>query len=171
MIVAVGCDHGGFELKRRVIEETEGRGHLVLDVGAFAFDPQDDYPAFARLVGAAIADARAERGILVCGSGVGVSVAASKVIGVRAALCHDTYSARQGVERGAGAPLTRQKSARLAGCCRGDLGPLDDDDVDPAATKEVGRARADYASAADHNPHVLPNGFQPSTSRSFSHSP
>jgi hypothetical protein len=72
-------------------------------------------------------------------------------------------SARQGIERRAGAPVKRQKSARLAGCCRGDLGPLDDDDVDPEATKEVGRAHADYASAADHNPHVFAQWFQLST--------
>jgi len=81
-------------------------------------------------------------------------------------------SARQRIERGAGAPIKRQKSACLAGCCRGYLGPLDDDDVDPAATKEVGRARADYASAADHNPHVFAQWVSAKyTSRSFSHSP
>jgi ribose 5-phosphate isomerase B len=97
MIVAVGCDHAGFPLKERVVAEIERAGHTVLDCGAFDASPSD-YPDFARAVGERIVRREAERGILVCGSGVGASVAANKVPGVRAALCHDTFSARQGVE-------------------------------------------------------------------------
>lgn len=101
MNVSLGCDHGGFPLKaaiKRVIEEA---GHVVLDVGAFEMAPEDDYPVFARRVSEAVIDKRAERGILLCGSGVGVSIAANKFAGIRAALCHDTYSAHQGVEHDA----------------------------------------------------------------------
>lgn len=97
MIVAVGCDHAGFPLKGRVVSELEEAGHQVLDCGGYDSTPSD-YPDFARAVATAVIDGRAERGILVCGSGVGASVAANKVIGARAALCHDTFSARQGVE-------------------------------------------------------------------------
>jgi len=98
MLVAIGCDHAGFELKPRIIREVEGLGHQVLDCGAMTVDPVDDYPDFAKAVGLAVASKRAARGILFCGSGVGVSVAANKLAGVRACLCHDTYSAHQGVE-------------------------------------------------------------------------
>ena len=97
MIVAVGCDHAGFPLKARVVQEIEAAGQSVLDCGSFDASPSD-YPDFARKVGEAILAKSAERGILVCGSGVGASVAASKMPGIRAALCHDTFSARQGVE-------------------------------------------------------------------------
>ena len=97
MIVAVGCDHAGFPLKGRVVNELEAAGHRVLDCGAFDTTPSD-YPDFARAVAVAVVEGNAERGVLVCGSGVGASVAANKVIGARAALCHDTFSARQGVE-------------------------------------------------------------------------
>jgi ribose 5-phosphate isomerase B len=98
VIVALGCDHAGFPLKGRVAREIEGAGHTVLDCGAFAENPDDDYPDFALATGEAVARGKAERGIVVCGSGVGVSVAANKVRGVRAAMCHETFSARQGVE-------------------------------------------------------------------------
>jgi 6-phosphogluconolactonase len=98
MIVALGCDHAGFPFKARVAREIEAGGHVVLDVGAFEADPDDDYPVFARRVGEAVRDGRAERGVLLCGSGVGVSIAANKLPGIKAALCHDTYSAHQGVE-------------------------------------------------------------------------
>ena len=97
MIVAVGCDHAGFPLKARVVQEIEAAGQSVLDCGSSDASPSD-YPDFARKVGEAILAKRAARGILVCGSGVGASVAASKMPGIRAALCHDTFSARQGVE-------------------------------------------------------------------------
>jgi ribose 5-phosphate isomerase B len=98
MIVAVGTDHGGFSLKDRVLHAVVQCGHEVLDCGAMTLHPDDDYPDYAERVAHALSDGRAERGILICGSGVGISVAANKLPGVRAAICHDTYSARQGVE-------------------------------------------------------------------------
>ncbi|HUP02176.1 MAG TPA: ribose 5-phosphate isomerase B [Gemmatimonadota bacterium] len=98
MIVAFGCDHAGFPLKRRLTEAIEENGDEVLDCGAYNLVPEDDYPDYARAVGAAILEGKAERGILVCGSGVGVAVAASKIPGIRASMAHDTFSARQGVE-------------------------------------------------------------------------
>lgn len=98
MIVAVGCDHAGYPLKAGLVRVIEEAGHEVFDCGAFALDPQDDYPDYARAVGVALLGGRAERGVLVCGSGVGVSVAACKIPTVRAAMAHDTFSARQGVE-------------------------------------------------------------------------
>lgn len=98
MIVAVGNDHAGFALKSVVMDAIRAAGHEVLDCGAFTLDPGDDYPDFAAAVARAIIDQRAERGVLVCGSGVGASIAANKFAGIRSALCHDTFSARQGVE-------------------------------------------------------------------------
>ncbi len=98
MKVAIGCDHAGFPLKGRVIKEVDALGHEVVDCGAFKEEPGDDYPVFARAVAEAILAGKAERGIIYCGSGVGVSIAANKFKGIRAALCHDTFSARQGVE-------------------------------------------------------------------------
>jgi len=98
MKIALGCDHAGFDLKEKVVGYIEVLGHEVLDVGAHQYDAADDYPDYARYVGQAIQHSQAERGIIVCGSGVGASVAANKMKGVRAALCHDTYTARQGVE-------------------------------------------------------------------------
>jgi ribose 5-phosphate isomerase B len=96
--IAMGADHGGFDLKNELAAHLKTSGHDVVDLGAHAYDAADDYPDFARLVAEAIANGEAERGIVVCGSGVGASIAANKIRGVRAALCHDTYSARQGVE-------------------------------------------------------------------------
>ena len=98
MRVALGADHAGFALKNDLARWAIELGHEVQDLGAHAYEPGDDYPDFARLVAEAVAGDRAERGLLVCGSGVGASVAANKVTGARAAMCHDTYSARQGVE-------------------------------------------------------------------------
>lgn len=98
MRVAVGMDHGGYPLKQTILEEIRKEGHEPVDVGAFSLDPGDDYPDFARAVGEAILSGRAERGVLVCGSGVGASVAACKMQGIRASVCHDHYSAHQGVE-------------------------------------------------------------------------
>ena len=97
MIIAVATDHGGFPLKQRVLDVVREGGHEALDLGTNSTDPVD-YPDFAQAIGEAIQQGRAERGILLCGSGVGASVAANKMIGVRAGLCHDTYSAHQGVE-------------------------------------------------------------------------
>lgn len=98
MKVAIACDHGGYSLKVPVVDLVRRLGHEVLDLGAHQYNKDDDYPDFARYVGQAIQHQQADRGILICGSGVGASVAATKLRGVRAAVCHDTYSARQGVE-------------------------------------------------------------------------
>ena len=98
MIVGVGFDHRGVTLRDRVLREVAGAGHEALDLGTSTAAEPVDYPDVARAVGEAILAARAERGILVCGSGVGASVAACKLPGIRAAVCHDTYSAHQGVE-------------------------------------------------------------------------
>ena len=97
MKVAIGADHAGFELKERVKAKLRGLKHEVLDFGTDSTQPVD-YPDFAEAVGLAVRDGKAERGILVCGSGVGASVAANKIPGIRAGLCHDHYSAHQGVE-------------------------------------------------------------------------
>jgi ribose 5-phosphate isomerase B len=95
--IAIGSDHAGFPLKQEVLPLLSQLGHQVEDVGAFDTQPSD-YPEFARKVAVAVLSGRCERGVVVCGSGVGASVAASKVPGIRSALCHDTFSARQGVE-------------------------------------------------------------------------
>jgi len=97
MKLVIGSDHAGFQLKVAIGEFLKAQGHDVLDVGAFDEKPSD-YPDFAEKVGAAVLDGRGERGVLMCGSGVGVSVAANKIPGIRAGMCHDTYSAHQGVE-------------------------------------------------------------------------
>jgi ribose 5-phosphate isomerase B len=98
MRVAVAFDHRGVKLRERVLEEVVRAGHEPVDLGTDAPEPRIDYPDKAREVGGAIRGGDAERGIFVCGSGVGASVAASKIDGIRAAVCHDTYSAHQGVE-------------------------------------------------------------------------
>jgi ribose 5-phosphate isomerase B len=98
MRLALGADHAGAELKGRVAEQLHRSGHEVLDLGTFAPEPPVDYPDYAAAVGLAVQRGQAERGIVICGSGVGASVAANKVLGIRAAVCHDTYSAAQGVE-------------------------------------------------------------------------
>ncbi len=97
MKIVIGSDHAGFALKNAMGDVLRGLGNAVLDVGAFNENPSD-YPDFAEAVGRAVLDGRAERGVLICGSGVGASVAANKLVGIRAAVCHDTYSAHQGVE-------------------------------------------------------------------------
>lgn len=98
MRIAVGSDHAGFELKKQIVSYlVEMEGLEVVDVGAFNTDPVD-YPDYAEAIGMAILEGRADRGVLICGSGVGASVAANKLPGIRAGLCHDTYSAHQGVE-------------------------------------------------------------------------
>jgi ribose 5-phosphate isomerase B len=96
--LAFGSDHAGLDLKRSLMPLAEELGHSVVDVGNTKLDPDDDYPDFARAVGIAVASGDADRGILVCGSGVGASIAVNKVPGARGAVCHDTFSARQGVE-------------------------------------------------------------------------
>ncbi len=98
MKIAIGADHAGFELKRTLAERLAAAGHELADVGAYVFDADDDYPDFAVAVAEKVRSGEAQRGIVVCGSGVGACVAANKRRGVRACLCHDTYSARQGVE-------------------------------------------------------------------------
>jgi ribose 5-phosphate isomerase B len=98
MRVAVAFDHRGVKLRERVLEEVVRAGHEPVDLGTDAPEPRIDYPDKAREVGDAIRNGDAERAVLVCGSGVGASVAASKIAGIRAAICHDTYSAHQGVE-------------------------------------------------------------------------
>jgi ribose 5-phosphate isomerase B len=97
MRIAVGCDHGGFPLKKRVIDVLQSAGHSIVDCGTDSTCAVD-YPDYAIKVGIEILAGRAERGILLCGSGVGISVAANKIPGIRAGVCHDTYSAHQGVE-------------------------------------------------------------------------
>jgi ribose 5-phosphate isomerase B len=97
MKLVVGSDHAGFQLKNEMASLAKSLGHDVLDVGAYDERPSD-YPDFAEAVGRAVLDGRAERGVLICGSGVGASVAANKLVGIRAGMCHDTYSAHQGVE-------------------------------------------------------------------------
>jgi len=98
MRVAVAFDHRGVRLRQTILEELAGLGHETVDLGAKSDTPRVDYPDKAREIGEVIRGGEAERGILVCGSGVGASVAACKLPGVRAAICHDTYSAHQGVE-------------------------------------------------------------------------
>jgi RpiB/LacA/LacB family sugar-phosphate isomerase len=97
MRVVVGSDHAGFELKQMVVAFLYELGHQVVDVGTHGAEAVD-YPDFAEAVGLTLIESQAERGILICGSGVGASVAANKLPGIRAGLCHDTYSAHQGVE-------------------------------------------------------------------------
>lgn len=97
MKIVIGSDHAGLRLKNAMGDVIRSLGHAVLDVGAFNENPSD-YPDFAEAVGRAVLDGRAERGVLICGSGIGASVAANKLIGIRAGICHDTYSGHQGVE-------------------------------------------------------------------------
>lgn len=98
MRVAVGADHAGTPLNEKAIAELRRLGHEVTDLGTHDSSQPDDYPDYAVAVADEVVSGRCERGLLICGSGVGVSVAANKVPGIRAAMCHDTYSAHQGVE-------------------------------------------------------------------------
>ena len=98
MRIVLGADHAGFEMKQDAVAFVRTLGHEILDVGANTGTQPDDYPDFAEALGMAIRERKADRGILICGSGVGASVAANKIPGVRAGLCHDCYSAHQGVE-------------------------------------------------------------------------
>ena len=98
MKIAIGADHAGYVAKEPVKALLESQGHEVVDVGAHEMDPSDDYPDIAKVLADTVANGDVDRGIMLCGSGVGASVAANKVRGVRASVCHDTYSAHQGVE-------------------------------------------------------------------------
>jgi ribose 5-phosphate isomerase B len=98
MNVAVASDHGGFPLKGRIIDELRKMGNQVIDLGDDSADVPDDYPDFARAVAQAVLEGRAERAVLICGSGAGACVAANKFKGIRSATCHDSFSARQCVE-------------------------------------------------------------------------
>src|SRR5574341_1510518 len=100
MRIAIGSDHAGFDLKEEVKSFLVGENHEILDVGTHS-KAAVDYPDYAEAVGAALREYRAERGIILCGSGVGASMAANRIPGIRAGLCHDTYSAHQGVEHDA----------------------------------------------------------------------
>lgn len=97
MVVVIGSDHGGYRLKNLLVKYLPELGHAVSDIGTYHEDPVD-YPDYARLIAREVLGGRAERGILICGSGVGASVAINKFPGIRAGLCHDTFSAHQGVE-------------------------------------------------------------------------
>jgi RpiB/LacA/LacB family sugar-phosphate isomerase len=97
MRIAIGADHAGFALKQEIGTYLQELGHAVMDLGTMNTTPVD-YPDYAEAVGRAILEGQSQRGVLICGSGVGASVAANKLPGIRAAVCHDTYSARQGVE-------------------------------------------------------------------------
>ncbi len=97
MKIALGCDHAGFLLKPVILETIRKAGHTVLDVGTDSTSPVD-YPDIARKLGEAILEKKADRGVLVCGSGVGACIAANKIHGIYAGVCHDVYSAHQGVE-------------------------------------------------------------------------
>jgi RpiB/LacA/LacB family sugar-phosphate isomerase len=97
--IAFAADHAGARLKDELVATLAAKdGHELIDLGGDGSDPNDDYPDFAQRLGEAVRDGRAERGILICGSGVGAAIAACKMHGIRAAICHDTYSAHQGVE-------------------------------------------------------------------------
>lgn len=98
MRIAIGADHGGYPLNERVIQELDGAGHEIIDFGTHVGSRPDDYPDYAVKVGQTVQRGEAEIGILICGSGVGAAVAANKLHGIRAALCSDTYTARQSRE-------------------------------------------------------------------------
>jgi ribose 5-phosphate isomerase B len=98
MKIVMGSDHAGFELKNELKELVESLGHEVNDVGALVYDAEDDYPDFAELLATEIIEGRSNRGIMLCGSGIGASVATNKFPGIRAGNCEDYYSSHQGVE-------------------------------------------------------------------------
>jgi ribose 5-phosphate isomerase B len=98
MKIAIAADHGGFPLKADIVALLTQAGHEPIDLGAHEYITGDDYPDYALLVGKAVQSGQAERGIVICGSGVGACIAANKMKGIRAGVCHDTYSAHQGVE-------------------------------------------------------------------------
>ena len=98
MKISLAADHNGFDLKKEISDQLENDGHEVIDVGPHSHDPLDDYPDYAKKLADSVSRGESLRGIMICGSGVGASVASNKVKGIRAAVCHDIYSAHQGVE-------------------------------------------------------------------------
>ncbi len=98
MKIAIASDHGGFELKGYLVDLLKSEKFEVLDLGNHIYDKDDDYPDFANMLAKVVANGEAEKGIVICGSGVGACIAANKTRGIRASVCHDTYSAHQGVE-------------------------------------------------------------------------
>lgn len=96
--IAVAADHGGYDLKSKIIQWIKDEDIVVTDLGNHKFDPKDDYPDFAEALAIEISKGKADKGILICGSGIGACITANKIKGARASICHDTYSARQGVE-------------------------------------------------------------------------
>ena len=98
MKVSIGCDHGGYDLKLIIIKWLAEKNFIVIDVGNKVYNIDDDYPDFAEKVSRNVVSGNSEKGIIICGSGVGACIAANKIKGARASICHDTYSARQGVE-------------------------------------------------------------------------
>jgi len=98
LMLAIGADHGGYPLKIELLPWLQSEGYAVLDKGAYELDTSDDYPDYAEAVASAVASGETDRGLIICGSGVGACIAANKVPKVRACLCQDTYSAHQGVE-------------------------------------------------------------------------
>jgi ribose 5-phosphate isomerase B len=98
MRIGIATDHGGFSLKEELLERIRGAGHEVVDFGAHQLDPDDDYPDFVVPLAQAVVAGKVDRGVAICGSGVGASVCANKVKGIRACLIHDHFSAKQGVE-------------------------------------------------------------------------
>ena len=98
MKIAVAADHNGYDLKNFIFNLMNDAGHEVTDVGPHEVDPLDDYPDYAKPLAEGVSTGKYDRGVMICGSGVGASIAANKVKGVRAAVCHDIYSAHQGVE-------------------------------------------------------------------------
>ena len=145
MRIALGADHAGFSLKESLKPWLESSGYQVADLGAYALDPEDDYPDFAAAVARAVQGGAAERGIIVCGSGVGASITANKVAGVRAGLCHDTYSGRQGVEHILGMLAAGDSPETL----RSGYGWLEPEDIQACllyARKVIGRERIELAA-------------------------
>ena len=98
MKVGIATDHGGFALKEELLAKLQSAGHEIIDFGAHTLNPDDDYPDFVVLLAEAVVTGNVDRGVAICGSGVGASVCANKMIGIRAALIHDHFSAHQGVE-------------------------------------------------------------------------
>lgn len=98
MKISIASDHGGYPLKKDLLKIIQDAGYNVIDKGAYNYDPEDDYPDFAKLVAESVKSGETNKGIILCGSGVGAAITASKFKGIRASVCHDTYSSSQGVE-------------------------------------------------------------------------